>query len=115
MARPTRSQRRARRLEQQRTSAAGNGSVAQRTRVRQVQPARQLPAQARPSRRLPIIGGLIDFSGESVGELKKVEWPNRPQVIQATLVVIIACAIVGTYLFGFDALWKYVVHHWLLR
>jgi preprotein translocase SecE subunit len=87
----------------------------QRARVRQVQPARHLPAQAGVRRRLPLIGGLVDFSGESVGELKKVEWPNRPQVIQATLVVILACAIVGTYLFGFDALWKYVVHHFLLR
>jgi preprotein translocase SecE subunit len=104
-------------LEQQRTSAAaGNGSVAQRTRMRQVAAPRQAaPQLGGPRRRIPVLGGLFDFSGESVGELKKVEWPNRPQVIQATLVVLVACAIVGSYLFGFDALWKYVVHHFLLR
>ncbi len=116
MARPTRSQRRARRLEQQRTSAAaGNGSAAPRARVQRIQPSRQIAAQPGVRRRIPVIGGFVDFSGESVGELKKVEWPNRPQVIQATVVVILACAIVGVYLFGFDALWKYVVHHFLLR
>ncbi|MGZ4384613.1 MAG: preprotein translocase subunit SecE [Gaiellaceae bacterium] len=114
MARPTRSQRRARRQEQQRSgSATANGGFAQRGRVRQVQqPARQAPA--RPGRRIPFITPLLGFSGESVGELKKVEWPNRPQVIQATIVVVLACVIVGGYLFAFDALWKYIVHHFLL-
>jgi preprotein translocase SecE subunit len=47
----------------------------------------------------PRRGGFIR---ESVGELRKVEWPNRPQVIQGTIVVIIACAIVGAYLWGID-------------
>ena len=42
------------------------------------------------------------FLRESVAELKKVEWPNRQQVIQGTVVVIIACAIVGAYLWGVD-------------
>ena len=38
------------------------------------------------------------FVRESWGELKKVEWPNRAQVIQGTIVVIIACAVVGAFL-----------------
>jgi preprotein translocase subunit SecE len=42
------------------------------------------------------------FVRESWGELKKVEWPNRAQVVQGTIVVIIACAIVGVYLWGID-------------
>lgn len=42
------------------------------------------------------------FVRESWGELKKVEWPNRAQVVQGTIVVIIACAIVGAYLWGVD-------------
>jgi preprotein translocase subunit SecE len=42
------------------------------------------------------------FVRESWAELKKVEWPSRPQVIQGTLVVLIACAIVGAYLWGVD-------------
>jgi preprotein translocase subunit SecE len=42
------------------------------------------------------------FLRESVAELKKVEWPNRAQVIQGTVVVIIACIIVGAFLWGAD-------------
>ena len=42
------------------------------------------------------------FVRESIGELRKVEWPNRAQVIQGTIVVLIACAIVGAYLWGAD-------------
>jgi preprotein translocase subunit SecE len=42
------------------------------------------------------------FIRESVAELKKVDWPNRAQTIQGTIVVLIACAIVGAYLWGLD-------------
>jgi preprotein translocase SecE subunit len=42
------------------------------------------------------------FVRESWAELKKVEWPNRAQVVQGTIVVIIACAVVGAYLWGLD-------------
>ncbi|MFN0154890.1 MAG: preprotein translocase subunit SecE [Gaiella sp.] len=47
-------------------------------------------------------GGVRGFLRETVGELKKVEWPNRPQVVQGTIVVIIACAIIGAFLWGAD-------------
>ena len=39
---------------------------------------------------------------EQQGELKKVEWPNQRQVLTGTVVVIIACAIVGFYLYLAD-------------
>ena len=42
------------------------------------------------------------FVRESIAELRKVEWPNRSQVIQGTVVVLIACAIVGAFLWGAD-------------
>lgn len=42
------------------------------------------------------------FVRESWAELHKVEWPNRSQVIQGTIVVLIACAIVGAYLWAAD-------------
>ena len=54
------------------------------------------------------------FIRESIGELKKVEWPNRAQVIQGTIVVIIACAIVGAYLWGADQILKQFVRDVLL-
>lgn len=42
------------------------------------------------------------FLRESWGELRKVDWPNRAQTIQGTVVVIIAVLIVGAYLWGVD-------------
>jgi len=54
------------------------------------------------------------FVRESVAELKKVEWPTRAQVIQGTIVVIIARAIVGAYLWGADQILKPFVRDVLL-
>jgi preprotein translocase SecE subunit len=42
------------------------------------------------------------FISESIAELRKVDWPNRAQTIQGTVVVIIAVLVVGTYLWGID-------------
>ena len=50
-----------------------------------------------------------NFVRESAAELRKVEWPGRAQVIQGTIVVIIACAIVGAYLYGVDQVLRRVV------
>ncbi len=50
-----------------------------------------------------------NFLAESYGELKKVEWPGQAQVIQGTVVVLIACLVVGVYLYVNDIVWKHVV------
>jgi preprotein translocase SecE subunit len=49
------------------------------------------------------------FLAESWGELKKVEWPGQNQVIQGTVVVLVACAVVGVFLYVNDLVWKQVV------
>jgi preprotein translocase subunit SecE len=59
----------------------------------------------------PRRGGFIR---ESVAELKKVDWPNRAQVIQGTIVVIVACIIVGAYLWGADQILRPFVRDVLL-
>jgi preprotein translocase SecE subunit len=50
------------------------------------------------------VGGprRLRFVNESIAELRKVEWPNRAQVIQGTVVVIIACGVVGLFLYLAD-------------
>ena len=42
------------------------------------------------------------FVHESIAELRKVEWPTRQHVIQGTIAVLLACMIVGLYLWGVD-------------
>ena len=111
MARQTRSERRARRAAQAESQAA----VERTTRTRpQFRPAVEPVRSAEGGRKLPG-SGIRSFVEESWAELKKVEWPNQAQVIQGTIVVIIACAIVGTYLFAADQTFKPFVRDILLK
>jgi preprotein translocase subunit SecE len=58
-------------------------------------------------------GAVRGFIAESWAELKKVEWPGQSQVIQATVVVLIACIVVGAFLWVADQIWKPVVQ-WII-
>ena len=60
-------------------------------------------------------GGIAGFVRESVAELKKVEWPRQNQVTQGTAAVLVACVIVGAFLWLNDQVWKAVVQNILLR
>ena len=115
MARNTRQRRRQRRRAQDGEQQQAP-SVTQRARTRQqaVRPAAQQPKTQTGSRRVPG-GGFRRFVGEAIAELKKVEWPSQAQVIQGTVVVIIACAIVGTYLWIADLTFKPFVRNILLK
>jgi preprotein translocase subunit SecE len=110
--RPTRQQRRARRREQA-AAAGADGTVAQRaTRARQsaARPAAEpAPQIERRSRR-----GFFNFILECWGELKKVDWPNQRQVLTGSVAVIVACAIVGAYLYGADLVFRPFVERILI-
>jgi preprotein translocase subunit SecE len=54
-------------------------------------------------------GGVRGFVGESIAELKKVEWPTQAQLIQGVVVVLIACVIVGIFLYTCDLVFKRLV------
>jgi len=71
-----------------------------------------LPHQLRLARDLDVRRGEErhgHFIAEAWAELKKVEWPGQSQVIQGTVVVLVACFVVGTYLYLNDLVWKHVV------
>jgi len=70
--------------------------------------------QERPSRGGPF-GRMARFIQESWAELHKVEWPSQNQVVQGTVVVLVACIIVGIFLYLNDQLWKEVVQKVLLK
>ena len=112
MARQTRAQRRARREQQ----AASEAQAAPRNRTRQmaVRPAPE-PAVAGPSRSQQRGGGVRRFVSESFAELQKVEWPTQNQLIQGVVVVLIACLVVGVFLWGADLVFKRLVENVLLR
>jgi preprotein translocase subunit SecE len=108
MAQPDREQRRNRRARRPQPALAGGPAAAPQRRSA---PAGAEREPARESQGF----GPANFVRESAGELNKVEWPGQQQLIQGTLVVLIACIVVGAYLYLNDKVWQYVVHHVLLR
>jgi preprotein translocase subunit SecE len=106
MARQTRAQRRARR-EQQAESRAQQQPSDGRARAAAVS-QRAHEAEEAVESHVPGRRGFR-FIHESIGELRKVDWPGQSQVIQATTVVVLACAIVGVYLWGADLVLKRLV------
>jgi preprotein translocase subunit SecE len=113
----SRSQRRAMRRAQQ---GAGAGAAGAGSEQKQQQPgfsqrARQRQQQVRPAQQQ--IRGQTgrreaprgSFVRESVAELRKVEWPDNKQLTTGSIVVIIACAIVGAYLWVNDLVWQRVI------
>jgi preprotein translocase subunit SecE len=101
---------RARRRQQRRAGGANEPRTPERGRPEEE--PRAARADAAPA---PVVedkhGGFIS---QSIGELKKVEWPGQTQVVQATTVVLIACIIVGLWLYANDFIWQRVVKQILL-
>jgi len=116
MAKPSRQQRRERRAQEPALAGAGAPPAAPPARPTARggdEPERRRPRQAtaEEDRR----SGPLRFFRESYGELNKVEWPDQKAVISGTVVVLVACVIVGAFLWLNDEAWKYVVQHLLLH
>jgi preprotein translocase subunit SecE len=110
VARQTRSQRRARREAQQ-----ASGAAVPRPAAAAATAARPAPARARTEERHPRGGRARNFIAESWGELKKVEWPGQQQLIQGVVVVLVACFVVGVFLYSADLVFKRLVENVLLK
>lgn len=54
-------------------------------------------------------GGVIGFLVSCWQELKKVQWPNRDTLIQATAVTIIFVAVAAAYLGALDAVFNWLI------
>jgi preprotein translocase subunit SecE len=106
-----RAQRRAQEARKAGAASGGGGGGSQsisgraQSRQAQVRPAQQ-QTRGQTGRREVQRGSFIR---ESVAELRKVEWPDQRQVTTGTVVVIIACAITGAYLWVNDLVWQRVV------
>jgi preprotein translocase subunit SecE len=54
-------------------------------------------------------GGVIGFLVSCWAELKKVQWPDRETLIQATAVTILFVAVAAAYLGALDALFSFLI------
>jgi preprotein translocase subunit SecE len=65
-------------------------------------PERRAPAPQKEGSRERV--GARQYFAEVKGELKKVAWPTRKEVVNSTLVVLIAVVVMTALIFGFDYL-----------
>ena len=81
---------------------------------RRPEPKPERRREPKPERREPRRRGrVVNFLVQVWAELRRVQWPDRNQVTQATGVVIVFCFLAGAYL----ALWDFVFSKfvtWLL-
>jgi preprotein translocase SecE subunit len=118
MARTSRQERR-----QRRGIAAGTPPLQPARKPQPVEPVRDEPTESAPKTEANVdvqaegkrgIWG-VRFVREAIAELTKVQWPSQQQTVSGTAVVLVACVIVGAYLYLNDRVWSYVVQHVLLR
>jgi preprotein translocase SecE subunit len=70
--------------------------------------------QPKPSRRESGQRGRVaNFLVQVWAELRRVQWPDRNQVTQATGVVVVFCFLAGAYLALWDFVWNKLIT-WLL-
>ena len=62
-------------------------------------PEREARPQPAPQRERT---GLRQYLTEVRGELRKVAWPTRHEVVNSTIIVLIAVVFMTTLIFGYD-------------
>jgi preprotein translocase SecE subunit len=92
------SRREAKRLERERQARA---KESERRRA-----PRQAPVEKRRS-------GVLAFFASCWAELKKVQWPNRETLVQASAVTVLFIAVAAAYLGALDSLFNFLVQHLL--
>jgi len=76
----------------------------QKRREREQLAKRQKQAQAERQR-----GGVIGFLVSCWAELRKVQWPDRDTLVQATAVTIVFVAVAATYLGALDSAFSFLI------
>jgi preprotein translocase subunit SecE len=94
----TREQRRARR----RAEKEREKDEKRRARERELQKAQEQKAEKRR-------GGVIGFFASCWAELKRVQWPDRDTLVQASAVTVIFVAVMAAYLGGLDAAFNWLI------
>ncbi|HEU5143227.1 MAG TPA: preprotein translocase subunit SecE, partial [Solirubrobacterales bacterium] len=54
-------------------------------------------------------GGAVGFIASCWAELRKVQWPDRDTLVQATAVTIVFVAVAAAYLGALDAAFNFLI------
>jgi preprotein translocase SecE subunit len=104
---PSRSERRAEAKAQKSTQKREREQQKQREREQLAK--RQKAAAKKQAATSHQRGGVIGFLISCWAELKKVQWPDRETLIQATAVTILFVAVAAAYLGALDALFNFLI------
>lgn len=104
---PSRAERRAEAKAQK--AAEKREKDEQRQREREQLAKRQKAATKKQAVSSHQRGGVIGFLISCWAELKKVQWPDRETLIQATAVTILFVAVAAAYLGALDALFNWLI------
>jgi preprotein translocase SecE subunit len=110
---PHQSSRSVRRAEAKAAKAAERKQRDDQKRREREQLARQ-EKKATAQRQSGARGGVIGFLLSCWAELKKVQWPDRETLVQATAVTIIFVAVAAAYLGALDALFNWLIKEVIL-
>jgi len=99
---PTRAQRRA---QAKKAKEAEKREREDRKRRESEQLAKRLKQAAAERQR----GGVFGFLASCWAELKKVQWPDRDTLVQATAVTIIFVAVAAAYLGALDGVFNFLI------
>jgi preprotein translocase subunit SecE len=102
---PKTSSRSERRAEAKRAKEAERRQREERKRQERQELARRQKQAAGDRQR----GGVIGFLASCWAELKKVQWPDRDTLVQATAVTLIFVVVAAAYLGALDAVFNYLV------
>jgi len=102
--RTSRAERRA--AERERKEATRRKREDEKRREREQLARRQKQAQAERERQR---GGVLGFLASCWAELKKVQWPDRETLMQASAVTILFVAVAAAYLGALDAAFNYLI------
>ena len=62
------------------------------------------PCYGQHSHRKLMIAKIKQYSGEVSKEMKKVSWPSKQQLKESTIVVIVTCLLISTFVWIIDFL-----------
>jgi preprotein translocase SecE subunit len=99
---PSRAQRRAEAKEAKETEKRRRED--RKRKEREQLAKRQKQAQVERQR-----GGVIGFLASCWAELRKVQWPDRDTLVQATAVTIVFVAVAAAYLGALDAAFNFLI------
>ena len=71
--------------------------------------------KAAPGKFVTVVRGIVPFYHDVVAEMKKVTWPDRPQVQQLSIGVIILALFIGLVIFILDWLLSTILVNGITR